>query len=72
MNANWWGLLGERINKLLGRLAPGETISGIPGSGFDLDGYIYLLIDEKVAEQILMGSSIASARSLSRFIACIL
>ena len=49
MNANWWGLLGERIHKLLGRLAPGETISGIPGSGADSDGVIYSLTEEFVS-----------------------
>ena len=32
MRANWWGLAGERIHKLLGRISSSEVISGIPGS----------------------------------------
>ncbi len=32
MRANWWGLAGERIHKLLGRISSSEMISGIPGS----------------------------------------
>jgi hypothetical protein len=32
MHANWWGILGEHIHKLLGRVSKNELISGIPGS----------------------------------------
>ncbi|CAN5264762.1 hypothetical protein BH24ACT17_BH24ACT17_06720 [soil metagenome] len=32
MRANWWGVAGERIHKLLGRISPSEVLSGIPGS----------------------------------------
>ena len=49
MNSNWWGLMGEKLHKLLGRIAPGETISGIPGSGADQDGVPYSLTEEFVS-----------------------
>ncbi|KAG7093563.1 hypothetical protein E1B28_007233 [Marasmius oreades] len=33
MNANWWGLAGETLTKLVGRISKtSEAISGIPGS----------------------------------------
>jgi len=32
MRGNWWGLAGERIHRLLGRLGTSEVVSGIPGS----------------------------------------
>lgn len=50
MNANWWGLVGENLTKLLGRL-PGasEEISGIPGSGSDHFGVPYSLTEEFVS-----------------------
>ena len=32
MNANWWGLVGERFDKRFGRLSSSEVLSGIPGS----------------------------------------
>jgi hypothetical protein len=35
MRANWWGVAGERIHKLLGRLGDSEVLSGIPGSPKD-------------------------------------
>ena len=32
MNANWWGLVGESLTKMLGRISKtSEVISGIPG-----------------------------------------
>lgn len=49
MDSNWWGLMGEKFHKLLGRIAPGETISGIPGSGADQDGVPYSLTEEFVS-----------------------
>lgn len=49
MDSNWWGLMGEKLHKLLGRIAPGENISGIPGSGADQDGVPYSLTEEFVA-----------------------
>ena len=49
MDANWWGLMGEKVHKLLGRLAPSETLSGIPGSGADQGGVPYSLTEEFVS-----------------------
>jgi len=49
MNGNWWGVLGEKLYKLLGRVAPGESISGIPGSGAEQHGAPYSLTEEFVS-----------------------
>ncbi|KAH8888021.1 feebly protein [Thozetella sp. PMI_491] len=50
MNANWWGLAGETLNKLVGRISKtSEIISGIPGSGVDQDGIPYSLTEEFVS-----------------------
>lgn len=48
MHANWWGLLGERLHALLPHL-PGESLSGIPGSGVAHHGAPYSLTEEFVA-----------------------
>ncbi len=49
MRANWWGLLGEGIHKLLGRVSDSEVISGIPGSKKDHFGVPYAITEEFVA-----------------------
>lgn len=50
MNANWWGLAGESLNKLVGRISKtSEAISGIPGSGAGQDGVPYSLTEEFVS-----------------------
>lgn len=49
MNANWWGLVGEKLSNILGRVSSSEAISGIPGSGVDHDGAPYCLTEEFVA-----------------------
>ena len=50
MNANWWGLTGETLTKILGRISKSsETISGIPGSGVDHFGVPYSLTEEFVS-----------------------
>lgn len=50
MDANWWGLAGETLNKLVGRISKtSEIISGIPGSGVDNDGVPYSLTEEFVS-----------------------
>jgi hypothetical protein len=49
MRANWWGLLGERIYKLIGRVSSSEAISGIPGSGAEQFGASYSLTEEFVS-----------------------
>ena len=47
MAANWWGLVGEKLTKLVGRISKtSEIISGIPGSGADQDGVPYSLTEE--------------------------
>jgi len=49
MQSNWWGLAGERIHKLLGRISDNEMISGIPGSPTDHFGVPYTMTEEFVA-----------------------
>nr|WP_294692502.1 peroxidase family protein [uncultured Friedmanniella sp.] len=48
MNANWWGLAGERLTKRFGRLSGSDVLSGIPGSGTDHHGIPYSLTEEFV------------------------
>ncbi|OAL45595.1 heme peroxidase [Pyrenochaeta sp. DS3sAY3a] len=50
MEANWWGVLGERLYKLLGRVSKtSEAISGIPGSGAEQHAAPYSLTEEFVS-----------------------
>jgi hypothetical protein len=49
MNANWYGLAGERFTKRFGRIGSGEILSGIPGSPADHHGVPYSLTEEFVA-----------------------
>ncbi|HLT01671.1 MAG TPA: peroxidase family protein [Geminicoccaceae bacterium] len=49
MNANWWGLFGERLHRILGRLGRGEVLGGIPASPTDHHGVPYALTEEFVA-----------------------
>lgn len=50
MNANWWGLVGEKLTKMLGRISKtSEVISGIPGSGVDQQGVPYSLTEDFVS-----------------------
>ncbi len=49
MRANWWGLAGETIKNLFGRLSKAELVSGIPGSETDHFGVPYTLTEEFVA-----------------------
>ena len=49
MRANWWGLAGETIKNLFGRLSGSELVSGIPGSTTDHYGVPYSLTEEFVA-----------------------
>jgi hypothetical protein len=49
MNANWWGLLGERIHRLFGRLSRSEVLSGIPGAPLCHHGSPYALTEEFTA-----------------------
>jgi hypothetical protein len=47
--ANWWGLAGERLHRLVGRLSPSEVLFGIPGSTTQHFGVPYSLTEEFVA-----------------------
>jgi hypothetical protein len=49
MRSNWWGLAGETIKNLFGRLSGSELVSGIPGSPTDHFGVPYSLTEEFVA-----------------------
>lgn len=49
MNANWWGLVGEKLHKIWGRIGNGETISGIPGSETEHHGAPFSLTEEFAA-----------------------
>jgi Animal haem peroxidase len=49
MNANWYGLLGERARRKFGRVAKNDVLSGIPGSPTDHHGAPYSLSEEFVS-----------------------
>ena len=49
MDANWWGLVGQTLTGLLGRISNSEAISGIPGSPVDHHGAPYYLTEEFVS-----------------------
>ncbi|KAK3673080.1 hypothetical protein LTR78_006920 [Recurvomyces mirabilis] len=49
MDTNWWGLVGETLHKLAGKIPGGEVLGGIPGSGVDQDGVPYSLTEEFVS-----------------------
>ncbi|KAH7262761.1 heme peroxidase [Fusarium tricinctum] len=51
MDANWWGLLGDKLWHVFGRLFnnKSEVLSGIPGSDVDHDGVPYCLTEEFVS-----------------------
>jgi hypothetical protein len=49
MRANWFGLAGERVHQLFGRISASEVVSGIPGSRTDHYGVPYALTEEFAA-----------------------
>lgn len=49
LHANWWGVIGEKLHKLLGRISKNEVIGGIPGSGVNVHGVPYTLTEEFVS-----------------------
>jgi hypothetical protein len=49
MNANWWGVFGEKIQKNLGRVNQHEALSGIPGGQRDHFGVPYAITEEFVS-----------------------
>jgi hypothetical protein len=49
LRTNWYGLLGEHVDKWFGRLTKDEVIRGIPGSPTNHHGVPYSLTEEFVA-----------------------
>ena len=49
LRANWFGLAGERVNRLFGRISGSEVISGIPGAKADHYGVPFSLTEDFVA-----------------------
>lgn len=49
LRATWWGVAGERVKRLFGRLGSGELLSGIVGSEANHFGVPYSLTEEFVA-----------------------
>ncbi|MEU4039747.1 peroxidase family protein [Streptomyces collinus] len=49
LRANWWGVAGERVHNLFGRISDSEVVSGIPGGETDHYGVPYALTEEFVA-----------------------
>jgi hypothetical protein len=49
LNANWWGLAGKTVKRLVGRISDSEVISGIVGGDPDHFGVPYSLTEEFVA-----------------------
>jgi hypothetical protein len=49
LRGDWWGLQGERLHRLVGRLSEIDIISGLVGSQTDLFGVPYALTEEFVA-----------------------
>lgn len=46
LHANWWGVAGERVRQIFGRVSNSEVISGIPGTGTEHYGVPYALTEE--------------------------
>jgi len=49
MNANWWGLFGQRFHRRFGHVFGSELLSGIPGSAQDQFGVPYSITEDFVA-----------------------
>jgi hypothetical protein len=49
MDSNWWGVAGERVRRLIGRLSSSEAISGILGSPVNHHGAPFALTEEFVS-----------------------
>jgi len=49
LRANWFGLAGEQVHRLFGRISSSEVISGIPGGEADQYGVPYALTEEFTA-----------------------
>ncbi|MEU4420878.1 peroxidase family protein [Actinoplanes sp. NPDC024001] len=48
LRANWFGIAGERVHKLFGRVSASEVVSGIPGGSTDHFGVPFALTEEFV------------------------
>ena len=49
MRANWWGIAGERLSRVFGRISDSEVVSGIPGAQTQHFGVPYSLTEEFTA-----------------------
>ena len=49
MRANWWGIAGEQVQRVIGRLSGSELVSGIPGATTQHFGVPYSLTEEFVS-----------------------
>lgn len=49
MRANWWGIAGERVHRLLGRKGSGDLLFGIPGSATEQHSAPYAITEEFVS-----------------------
>lgn len=49
MHANWWGIIGEKLTKMIGHISKNEALGGIPGSGVEHHSAPYSLTEEFVA-----------------------
>jgi hypothetical protein len=49
MRANWWGLAGEALHRMNGRVSKSEVVSGIPGAATNHFGVPYSITEEFVA-----------------------
>ena len=49
MNANWWGVFGERVQRHAGRVIDHEVLSGIPGGQRSHFGVPYSITEEFVS-----------------------
>jgi hypothetical protein len=46
LHANWWGIAGQKVRQIFGRISNSEVISGIPGSATDQFSVPYSLTEE--------------------------
>lgn len=49
MRANWWGVAGERVHRLLGRRGSGDFLFGIPGSRTEQHAAPYSITEDFVS-----------------------
>ena len=49
MRANWWGIAGEQVHRLLGRTGSGDFLFGIPGSATEQHSAPYSITEDFVS-----------------------